>query len=311
MSWAMVAMGGASLLGGLLGGRSASKAAEVQSQAATQAAGATLQATRESNDLIRQMYMQNVLMQNPNLQAGQAGMSALMSGLGLGPLQASRATPTGDQQPTFTNAEGQTVDAQGNPVQPGMTGLPLGATQEQLDAAAGTMAPGFFTQEFSNEDFYRDPSYQFRLDEGMRALRAQAAAGGNRFGSQSLKDITNYAQGAASQEFGSAYDRFMRNRQAVYDRISNLSGLSPSTAQSVGGAGTTAATQIGSNLIGGTTAANQALMGGAAARAGGVVGSTNALVGGANQAMNNYWMQNYLRNPNRMPGGIYGTSSGE
>jgi hypothetical protein len=285
---------------------SARKAGEVQAGAAEASAQASLQATRETNELQRQMFMQGLLTQAPNLQAGQTAQAALMAGLGLGTPtssrnmmmpQAQRGTGPGGQGP-LTAADGSLVNADGTPYQQGANlnaMVPVGATQEELDAAAGTMDPGYFTQEFSNDEFYRDPSYQFRLDEGMRALRAQQASGGNRFGSQSLKDITNFAQGAASQEYGSAYDRYMRNRQTVYDRLSNLAGLSSNTASAVSSAGQGFGANIASNTMAGVGAANQARMGGATATAGGIVGGTNAMVGGINNAANNYWMMDYLK----------------
>lgn len=320
MVWSVLIPAAASLIGGAVAGRSAEKAANVQANAAGENAQLQLQAAREANELQRQMFLQGVLMQSPNLQAGQIAQSALLAGLGLpgvtprtagsttAPSFSGNVAPAGQQtgaggQPLLTDAEGRLVTPTGEVVDAG-AGNPnftninvgnIGATEEQLAAARSSMPSGYFTEEFSNDAFYRDPSYQFRLDEGMRALRAQQAASGNRFSGQSLKDITNYAQGAASQEYGSAYERFMRNRQAVYDRISNLAGLSPNTASSVASAGSTAASNIGSNIVGGASRAGESLLSGAAATAGGVVGSTNAMIGGVNNALNNYWMMNALR----------------
>ena len=52
-----------------------------------------------------------------------------------------------------------------------------------------------------------DPSYKFRLQEGMDALQKSAAARGTLLTGGTLKDLTNYAQGAASQEYGAAFGR--------------------------------------------------------------------------------------------------------
>ena len=63
---------------------------------------------------------------------------------------------------------------------------------------------------------YQDPSYQFRLDEGMRNLLANKAAVGGLGSGQTLRDIMNYGQGAASQEYQNAYNRFNTDRSFNY-----------------------------------------------------------------------------------------------
>jgi len=169
---------------------------------------------------------------------------------------------------------------------------------------------GKLSEEFTGQDIYKDPSYQFRLQEGMRALRAQQAAGGNRFSGQAMKDIQNYAQQAASQEYGSAYDRFMKNREALYTRLSGVSALGQQAAAEAGRlrtgtAGTTA--ELGARMAGdvaglgtrGQTAASDYLTSGAAARAAGQVGSTQAIIGAPQQMLENYITMSYL---NRLPG---------
>lgn len=66
---------------------------------------------------------------------------------------------------------------------------------------------------FSNEDFYRDPSYQWRMDQGMEnTLRQQAAA--KQVGSgNTLARLTELGQNMASQEYQAAFDR----AQGTYD----------------------------------------------------------------------------------------------
>ena len=344
MAWGIVASVGGSLLGGLLSSKSASKAADTQAAAAQAASAAALQGTRESNQLTRDIYLQTLRNQAPNLRSGQLALSALQSGLGLGAATKGYTPPpakptfSGDvpypsqigspdytigdgkkyptqigapmaQMPvaapqtygTYVNAQGVAVDAEGNPVEgPGYdAGLgqmgDYGATEAEM-AGAGEPYAGTFQEQFTGQDLYKDPSYQFRLDEGMRALRAQQAAGGNRFSGQAMKDITNYGQGAASQEYQAGYGRFMANKEALYNRLSNLAGLSSSTAGSLAGAGATAAGQMGSNIMAGVGSSNQYLTSGANAQASGTIGSTNALVGGINTAAQNYWMQDYLKN---------------
>jgi hypothetical protein len=198
------------------------------------------------------------------------------------------------------NSAGQAVDAQGNLISSndpyGLMGTNYGATDAEM-AAAGSPYAGVFQEQFTPGDLTTDPSYQWRLNEGNRNMRAAQAAGGNRFGGQAMKDITNYNQGAASQEYGAAYERFNKNKSLLYDRLAGIAGIG-STA---GNAGAAATTNTGSNMgsTGMTGAANSSnyLTGAAASQAAGRVGSTNALVGGINSGMNNWYTMNQLNRP--------------
>lgn len=62
-------------------------------------------------------------------------------------------------------------------------------------------------QQPTAADLYRDPSYQFRLDQGRGMLENSAAARGVLNSGGTLWDILNYGQQAASQEYGSVWDR--------------------------------------------------------------------------------------------------------
>jgi hypothetical protein len=124
-----------------------------------------------------------------------------------------------------------------------------------------------------------DPSYQFRLGEGLKALDRQAAARGGLISGGALKAAQRYGQDFASQEFGNAYNR--------------LAGLA--------GVGQTATNAMGNAAGAYGTNASNLMTGGAAARASGYVGGANALTGGLNQYMNytqgqqnNQLMQQFL-----------------
>jgi len=130
-----------------------------------------------------------------------------------------------------------------------------------------------------------DPSYQFRLGEGMKALERTAAARGGLISGGALKAAQRYGQDFASQEFGNAYNR-----------LAGLAGV----GQTATGAQSNAAGQFGVN-------AGNMMTSGAAARASGYVGGANALTNGLGQYMNYTQNQNLM---NRlMPQQVSGPSN--
>jgi hypothetical protein len=60
-------------------------------------------------------------------------------------------------------------------------------------------------------DLYADPSYTFRVGEGLQALTNSAAARGVANTGGTLKDFLNYGQSAASQEFGAVDTRRLQD----------------------------------------------------------------------------------------------------
>lgn len=81
----------------------------------------------------------------------------------------------------------------------------------------GTFDPGpaFSYPEFSYRDFsaptgedvLKDPGFQFRLDQGRKALEASAAGKGILRSGGTMKDLLGYGQNFASQEYGNVYNR--------------------------------------------------------------------------------------------------------
>ena len=72
------------------------------------------------------------------------------------------------------------------------------------------------------EEIARNPSYQFRLQGGQQAIDRSAAARGMLRTGGTLKDLAQYGQNFASQEYESAYDRALREydltRQNALDK---------------------------------------------------------------------------------------------
>lgn len=69
-----------------------------------------------------------------------------------------------------------------------------------LNAANAMLQPGYNFQT-------SDPSYQWRLQQGLNGVQSSAAAAGSLNSGGTLKALNNYAQGAASQEFQNQFNR--------------------------------------------------------------------------------------------------------
>lgn len=71
---------------------------------------------------------------------------------------------------------------------------------------ADFVSPGNFEAPTA-ETILRDPSYQFRVDQGRGQIENAAAARGTLNSGGNLHDILNYGQKAASQEYAQVFDR--------------------------------------------------------------------------------------------------------
>lgn len=128
-----------------------------------------------------------------------------------------------------------------------------------------------------------DPSYQFRLGEGMKALDRQAAARGGLISGGALKAAQRYGQDYASTEFGNAYNR-----------LASLAGIGQTATNNMSSAAGNFGVNAGNNM-----------MAGANARASGYVGGANALTGGLSNAANIYQNNQLLqRFGNQTPAGL-------
>jgi hypothetical protein len=64
-----------------------------------------------------------------------------------------------------------------------------------------------FVPPTRQEALDEDPGYQFRLDEGRKALERETAARGTRLTGATIKGLMDYGSNAASQEYQRAFDR--------------------------------------------------------------------------------------------------------
>lgn len=127
-----------------------------------------------------------------------------------------------------------------------------GTALSQLMGGMGSN--GQFMQEYSGQDIYDDPSYQFRLQQGQDSIQSGAAAQGGLLSGATQKALLNYGQDAASQEFGNAYNRFNADQTNQYNRLSNLVGLGQNAAAQQGNVGMQTAQAVASNTMAGANA---------------------------------------------------------
>ncbi len=107
-----------------------------------------------------------------------------------------------------------------------------------------------FQRDFTMQDFQADPGYAFRMAEGQKAIERSAAARGGLGSGSTLKELTKYSQGVASDEFYNAYNRFNADRDRRFNRLASLAGIGQ-TANSQGVANNqNYANQVSSNQMG-------------------------------------------------------------
>lgn len=210
------------------------------------------------------------------------------------------------------------------------------ARQAQLDAAKNDPNYGRLSQQFqfdtytpdkfsyTGEDLYKDPSYLFRLQQGQKALDRQGAAAGRYLSGAQLQASSDYNQGAASQEFQSAYQRalgtfstnegnrsnafntnqgnrfnaYQANFNNAVNPLLSLAGAATLGSQNLGSAGASMANQVGNNLT------SQANATGAAG-----IASANQISSGLTGAVNGY-QQNQLMNSLLNRGSVNNNPSG-
>lgn len=128
-------------------------------------------------------------------------------------------------------------------------------------ATAGRESLSQYQANIGNQPTYQntlanlvnDPGYQFRLQQGQQTLENSAAARGNLLSGATLKDLTGYAQGMASQEGQAAYSRDMNAFNNTQNQLANLMQSGMSASGQITGAGQAATNNL----------ANLAMQGGA------------------------------------------------
>src|SRR5262249_15311890 len=141
------------------------------------------------------------------------------------------------------------------------TGLPsdnMFLTQTEDASGFGSLMQPFGEQFAAPTDVteQNDPGFQFRLKQGQQALERSAAARGSLLTGGTMKDLTNYAQDYASNEYNNVYNRamgeylnryniFKQNQNDQFNRLAALSGIGQTSTSQLMGAGQNAASNVG------------------------------------------------------------------
>ncbi len=90
----------------------------------------------------------------------------------------------------------------------------------------------YLNQTFDAGDFTADPGYQFRQQEGEKALARRQSASGGLFSGNALREASEFNQGNANQAYNDAYNRWLSTQRqglsaaqavnGIYDNVGNV-----------------------------------------------------------------------------------------
>jgi hypothetical protein len=153
---------------------------------------------------------------------------------------------------------------------------------------------GRYAKDFGMSDFTTDPGYQFRLEQGMKALNASAAAKGMGMSGANIKGATEYGQNLGSQEYQNAFNRYQTNRTAQLAPLQSLYAGGQAAAAGSAAQAQGLGTSLGNTYTGLGQGIAQADVAAGNAQASGYLNSANAVTNALNQGMSSYMMSNYL-----------------
>jgi hypothetical protein len=268
-----------SLIGPIVGGLFAN-------QSAGKAADSANRATDEATRLQREMFDKQIELTAPSRNAGNAALNRMghlfgltRKGFGAPQQQQQQPMPMAGQNPLMgmlnqrlepeqLGGGAEYWSGQGaSPTGQIQRGLPMTSAEIQglIASQYGNPTPiteatpdeygtdeeyGSLMRDFGLKDFNTDPGYQFRQDEGNKAMMRKASAGGGIYSGAAMKDAMRFNQGIASDEYGKAFDRFQVNRTNKINPLMSLSGMGQQSAGVLGAAGQSMANQVGGYQLG-------------------------------------------------------------
>jgi len=116
----------------------------------------------------------------------------------------------------------------------------------------GTAPGGDFVKPFdaATFDLYKDPGFNWRVQQGQRAINQGANAGGIRFSGATLKALDQFNQDSASQEYAAARARAEEDQTKAYQRTMDQANLGLNATNKTVDAGGTYGTNVANLQLG-------------------------------------------------------------
>lgn len=165
-----------------------------------------------------------------------------------------------------------------------------------LSGNTGAKDYGTLARSFNPQDMYKDPGYNFRLNEGIKALDRSAAARGGLLSGNQLRGVTQFGQDYATNEYQNAFNRYQAERAARLNPLQSLAGQAQTSANTLSNAAGNLGSGEAAALMAGGNAAANGLIGAGNARASGYMGTANAISGAIGQGVNYYTGQQAIAN---------------
>lgn len=194
------------------------------SNAAGKAGKAQLDATNRSQEEAKRQFDLSFQQQQPYARVGQNALYKMADLLGV---------DRGMRMPT----RGEFSGIGSNPNDDAGYNKAVAEYNDYISGRAGNGG------SLSQSVLENDPGYQFRLEQGNKAIENQARAAGKYYSPSTVKALTQYGQGFASNEFGN-----------VYNRLAGLSGVGQTAANQLGQLGANYAGNVGNLMTSGANA---------------------------------------------------------
>lgn len=147
---------------------------------------------------------------------------------------------------------------------------------------------GSLLKDFTEQDFRVDPGYQFRKDQGNRAIQNRLASMSGLQSGLALKDAADYNQGVADQAYQGAWERFMQQKQFKTSALSNFAGTGQRAADNISNNENAYGANVTQSLANKGQAQQNAIYEGANSRIAGYTGAANAIGSGAKNLVDLY-----------------------
>lgn len=302
--WAGIGIAGASLASGLLGADASRSAANTQAAATDRATQSQVAAGAQARSDL-----------TPFREGGVSALQRLMTLTGIG----SGVDKNDPRYKSIYDSLSANADA-AHQKQFGMSifdknsGLSAPGERARFEDNLHQQASQQYTSQYGNEtkndpqygaltkpfnyslaDFYKDPSYNFQLQQGEQGIERAMSARGLSSSTPGLKALMQWNQDYAGTAYNSAFTRAFgvdqSNKQTSYNFLQGIAGMGQNSAAQTGSVGANMASGAASSLIAGGQAQAAGTLGAASS-------VNNAVQGGLGNYMYNQRFQQTM--------GLYG-----